>query len=232
MQLKTETRSQTGNLLIDAFPQPERELFLSSAKIASFEADEPIYEIEDFIQTIYFPINSVVSDCSLMEDGSSAEITLTGREGVVGIPAIFGDQTARHCASILIAGDAFKIETAVIRDQVLKSENVRTSLFHFYHQLLRQISQRAVCNGRHTLLQRFCNWLLLVSERAGNDEVAVTHETIARKLGARRAGVTNVAGLMQELKAISYTRGIIYIHNLEILKSQACECFDAIQHPL
>lgn len=235
MHPKTEIYSiysTTGNLLIDAFPPPERELFLSSAKKVSFESDEPVYEIEDVIQSVYFPINAVVSDCSLMVDGSSAEITLTGSEGVVGISAIFGDQTARHCASVLIAGEALKIETAIIRELVSKNESVRTPLLHFYHQLLRQISQRAVCNGRHTLLQRFCNWLLLVDERAGREEIPLTHETIARKLGARRAGVTNVAGLMQELKAISYTRGTIHIHDYEILKGQACECFNAIQNPL
>jgi CRP-like cAMP-binding protein len=229
MQIKTAPSLQSGNHLIDALPPDEKKRLLSYSKSVVLEAEQPLYEVEDAISSIYFPLNSVVSYCSLMEDGSSAEVCLTGREGVVGVQAIFGEKTARSWTGVLTAGAALKMDTNVMRDVVSTNDKLRSLLLGFYGHLMRQVSQRAVCSGRHSLLQRFCFWLLLVNELAGNDEIPLTHEIIARKLGARRAGVTNVAGTMQEKGAISYARGTIHVHDRKLLESEACECFHALK---
>lgn len=229
MQIKTASIPHFGNRLIDALPQDDKKSLVDLTRLVALDAEQPIYEVEDAIGYVYFPLNSVVSYCSLMEDGSSAEVCLTGREGVVGVQAVFGERTARNWTSALTAGKVLKIETEVMRDFVATNESLRSLLLNFYGNLMRQVSQRAVCNGRHSLLQRFCFWLLLVNELAGNDEIPLTHETIARKLGARRAGVTNVAGSMQEKGAISYTRGTIRVHSSKLLENEACECFQALK---
>lgn len=229
MQTKTASNLQSGNHLIDALPPDEKKYLLSYSKSVVLEAEQPLYEVEDAICSIYFPLNSVISYCSLMEDGSSAEVCLTGREGVVGVQAIFGEKTARSWTGVLTAGTALKMDTVVMRDVISTNDKLRFLLLGFYGHLMRQVSQRAVCSGRHSLLQRFCFWLLLVNELAGTDEIPLTHEIIARKLGARRAGVTNVAGTMQEKGAISYARGTIHIHDRKLLESEACECFHALQ---
>lgn len=217
-----------GNTLIESLPADERNLLLNSAKAIQLEAEQPIYEFEDQINWIYFPLDSVFSTSSLMEDGSSAEICLTGNEGIVGISAAFDAQTARNWTSVLIGGRALRIETTQFHELATSNETLQLAFLNFYRQLMTQISQRAVCNGRHTLLQRFCFWLLLVCERAKTEEIPLTHEIIARKLGARRAGITNVAGALQESGAISYSRGVIHINNREILEKEVCECFRAV----
>jgi len=229
MQTKTAQIFPFGNHLIDALPLSEKNSLLAHTKPIVLEAEQPLYEVEDAIGSIYFPLDAVVSYCSLMEDGSSAEVCLTGREGVIGIQAIFGEQIARNCTTVLKAGEALKMETSVIRDFAATNDELRSLLLGFYGNLMRQVSQRAVCNGRHSLQQRFCFWLLLVHELAGNDEIPLTHETIARKLGARRAGVTNVAGAMQEKGAISYARGTVRVHDRKLLEAEACECFQALK---
>lgn len=231
MQIKTAYKSASGNRLIDALPAAEKESLLSNSKAIFLEAEQSLYEVEDVVGTIYFPLDSVVSCCSLMEDGSSAEVSLTGRDGIVGIQAIFGELAARNCTTVLTAGEALKMELAAVRDFAATNDRVRAQLLGFYGNLMRQVSQRAVCNGRHSLLQRFCFWLLSVHELAGGDEIPLTHEVIARKLGARRAGVTNVAGAMQEKGAISYSRGTVRIHNRKLLEAEACECFQTLRTP-
>jgi CRP-like cAMP-binding protein len=223
---------QTGNLLIDALPENERNLLLSVTKQIVLEPEQPIYEYDDPIRAVYFPINSIFSTCSLMEDGSSAEIALTGHEGIIGISAAFNVQTARNWTSVLIGGKALRLENAVLQDFVSQHEILQHTLLRFYRGLMTQVSQRAVCNGRHTLLQRFCFWLLLVHGRARTNEIQLTHETIARKLGARRAGITNVAGTLQEMGAIAYSRGTIRVLDLKILQREVCECYSAVQSPV
>jgi CRP-like cAMP-binding protein len=232
MQIKTAPIFTSGNHLIEALPPIEKDCLFSHTKPVVLEAEQPLYEVEDAISSIYFPLDSVISYCSLMEDGSSAEVCLTGRDGVVGIQAIFGEQIARNCTTVLTAGEALKLDTAVMRDFVATNDNLRSLLLGYYGNLMRQVSQRAVCNGRHSLQQRFCFWLLLVHELAGNVEIPLTHETIARKLGARRAGITNIAGAMQEKGAISYARGTVRVHDPKLLEAEACECFQALKFSL
>jgi hypothetical protein len=45
-------------------------------------------------------------------------------------------------------------------------------------------------------------------------------------LGVRRTSVTEVAIKVQNAGAISYSRGIIKIVDLEKLKQISCECYD------
>jgi CRP-like cAMP-binding protein len=229
MHSATSPTFRNGNLLLDLRQNERDSSFFAHAKCVQLDAEQTIYEFDDSIRAVYFPLDAVVSSCSLMEDGSSAEVCLTGREGVVGISAIFDRQTARHWTNVLIAGTALRIETAALREIIATDAELQHSFLRFYRQLMSQVSQRAVCSGRHTLLQRFCFWLLLVSDRVPSDEIPLTHETIARKLGARRAGVTNVAGALQETGAIHYSRGMIQIINRAILENEVCECYRAIK---
>lgn len=220
---------RTGNLLIDALSEGEKNLLLAVTRQVRLDAEESIYEFDDAIRHVYFPLDTVFSTCSLMEDGSSAEIALTGRDGVVGVSAAFDAQNSRNWTSALIAGRALRLEISILQDLVRDNNNLRFAFFDFYRRLMTQISQRAVCNGRHTLMQRFCFWLLLVHDRAQTDEIPLTHEIIARKLGARRAGITNIAGTLQEIGAIAYSRGMIRIQNRKLLEREVCECYCAIK---
>ena len=222
-----------GNSVLDSLPEIERREIFSLAKIDNLAAEETIYEYGDAVKCLYFPLNSVFSTTTIMEDGSSAEISLTGREGVAGVFAAFNEQPSRYWTSVLIGGEAVRIEISSLRRNLLvESELLQTSLLESYRSLMEQISQRAVCNGRHSLAQRFCFWLLLVHDRAGTDEIALTHETIARKLGARRAGITNVAGTLQAADAIAYSRGTIKILNRRKLEKESCECYFSISNAL
>ena len=47
-----------------------------------------LYEPEEFIHHIYFPIDSVVSLISITESGATIEVGMIGNEGMIGIPAI------------------------------------------------------------------------------------------------------------------------------------------------
>ena len=66
-------------------------------------------------------------------------------------------------------------------------------------------------------------------DRAESDTVPLTQEFLSEMLGVRRTSVTEVAIKMQDAGAISYTRGIIKIVDLEKLKSISCECYEALR---
>lgn len=221
--------SLSSNSILSELPESEYCKIASIGKVVRVAADDPIYGFGDAIKNLYFPLNSIFSTSSLMEDGASAEINLIGCEGVVGIFSAFNEQTSRYWTSVLVDGEALKIEINGLRSLIGESELLQAKLLSSYWNLSAQISQRAVCNGRHSLAERFCFWLLLVHDRLKLNELPLTHETIARKLGARRAGITNVAGALQVAEAISYSRGTIMILNRSKLERMSCECYNAVQ---
>ncbi|MEP6923779.1 MAG: Crp/Fnr family transcriptional regulator [Pyrinomonadaceae bacterium] len=222
-----------GNSILDLLPEIERREIFSLGKVICVAAEETIYHFGDPITHLYFPLNSAFSATSLMEDGSSAEVSLTGHEGVIGFFAAFNEQqSARYWISVLTSGEAVKVELANIRHLFAESKKLQSALLASSRNLMCQISQRAVCNGSHSLAERFCFWLLLVHDRAKTDEIVLTHEVIARKLGARRAGITNIAGMLQIAKVIAYNRGTIRIINRWGLEKESCECYAAVQNAL
>ena len=127
------------------------------------------------------------------------------------------------------AGNVLKIESAILR-KLSKLNPELPVLFHTtLENYIRQISQKAVCNMYHSVEERFCTWLLMVHDRAGDQPLALTHERISRHLGTRRAGVTSAATALRDRGVIDYTRGHIRVTDREALEAAACECYPSVR---
>lgn len=94
--------------------------------------------------------------------------------------------------------------------------------------LMSQMSQTAVCNRHHTILQQLCRWLLLMLDHIDGDELDVTQEVVAHLLGVRREGVTQAAGKLQQLGVVRYRRGHIKVLDRESLQELSCECYSLV----
>ena len=68
-------------------------------------------------------------------------------------------------------------------------------LLRYTQALITQMAQTAVCNRHHALEQQLCRWLLLSLDRLPSNELIMTQELIANRLGVRREGVTEAAVL-------------------------------------
>ena len=68
-------------------------------------------------------------------------------------------------------------------------------------------------------------WLLLTADRAGTDQLLLTHELMAQMVGAPRSAVTQAAAKLRKEGIIEYHRGLLTIRNTERLQATACECF-------
>jgi CRP-like cAMP-binding protein len=164
-----------------------------------------------------------------MEDGTTLETSMIGCEGLVGISAILGSGFSKHWSWVLISGEAVQIEARQLDRLLVRNENALKRFLSCYRELVTQVSQRSVCNIRHSLLERLCCWLLMIHDRVGNINLRLTQELMASRVGARRAGVTVAAGLLQEMRAIEYRRGQLHILNRDLLEEVACECYSIMQ---
>jgi hypothetical protein len=81
-------------------------------------------------------------------------------------------------------------------------------------------------------MERLCCWLLMVHDRVGRDNLSLTQEMIASRVGARRAGITVAAGTLQSIMAIGYRRGQLHVQNREVLEQTVCECYNIMRSEL
>jgi CRP-like cAMP-binding protein len=209
-----------------------RDLLGPHLRVVSLERNQVLYEQGDTIDYIYFPLDSVVSSLAIMEDGTTMETLMVGPEGLVGVSAILGSGRSRQWFWVLVSGNAIQLEAKFLDTLLVRNENALKAFLRFYRSTITQVSQRCVCNTRHTVLDRLCCWLLMLHDRVGDSNLRLTQEVIASRLGARRAGITVAAGVLQAMKAIEYRRGQLYIKERAVLERAVCECYTIMRDEL
>lgn len=187
-----------------------------------------LYRAGEEVDYCYLLESAVISQIHLLEDGGTTEVALVGSEGMTGLSAIFGADAPAYWSEVLVAGSALRIRPEVLREEFRRGEAVQRVLLSYTSERLAHLSQRAVCNGRHTLAGRICTWLLMIDDRVKGGQLALTHEEMARHLGTRRASVSVVATQLKDRNVISYNRGKVHILNREMLEALACECYGAL----
>jgi CRP-like cAMP-binding protein len=188
-----------------------------------------LYESGGQLDWVFFPTNTIVSLLYVLEDGSSAEIAVIGREGIVGIALFLGGQTMPNRAVVQSAGYAYRLKGALLTREFNRSGPVQHLLLRYTLALLTQMAQTAVCNRHHSVDQQLCRWLLLSLDRLPSNNLAMTQELIANMLGVRREGVTEAAGKLQEAGLIEYHRGLITVLNRPGLEERVCECYKVVR---
>lgn len=217
------------NRILAALPRNEFDRLCSQLQQVSFSLGEVVYEFGGHLDYVYFPTTAIVSLLYTMENGASAEMGLTGNDGVVGIALFMGGGTMPNRAVVQSAGFALRMKAKVLQDEFALGGKFQHILLRYTQALITQISQTAVCNRLHSVEQQLCRWLLLSHDRVPTDELIMTQELIADMLGVRREGVTVAAGRLQDEGAISYVRGHIKILDRKKLEETVCECYRVVK---
>ena len=229
MTIAVKTHEPSDNKLLAMLPQEEYERLLPHMEPVSFALGEVIYESGGQQSYIYFPTTAIISLLYMMENGSSAEMGVAGKEGLVGVALFMGGNTVPNRAVVQSAGEAFRMKTKILQEEFARGDMFQRLLLRYTQALMTQMSQTAVCNRLHTVEQQLCRWLLLSRDRLNTDELVMTQELIANMLGVRREGVTMAAGRLQENGLISYMRGHIQILDRQGLEGSVCECYMVVK---
>jgi CRP-like cAMP-binding protein len=220
--------SPTGNGLLDALPQNEREAILPNLKRVSFEAGQILYRSGERISNVYFPTSAVFSMVTVMHDVAGVEIDMIGCEGLVGTYLVWGAEETPHQTLCQGAGDAWGIRALSLRACIKKGGHLRLLMEHHSHVQYVCMSQFIACNRFHTLTQRCARWLLAAHDRVDRNEFSFTQDFLALMLGANRQSVSVVVARLRKAGLIRYSRGRLTIANRKGLKSAACECYQII----
>jgi CRP-like cAMP-binding protein len=217
------------NHLLAALPRPERERLWPHLHLVPMPLGEVLYESGDVLRYVYFPIDSIVSLLYVLADGASAEISVVGNEGLIGIALFMGGETTPSRAIVQSAGHAYRLIGQRLKDEFHRNGDLQLLLLRYTQSLITQMAQTAVCNRHHSVDQQLCRWLLLSLDRLSSNQLSMTQELIANMLGVRREGVTDAAGKLHRLGVIRYARGQITVLDRPQLEQLCCECYAVVK---
>lgn len=225
----TESDTPTANRLLAALPSGEYHSLFPKLEEIPLTYGENIYERGEIIRYVYFPNSGIVSLLVGIENSSTLEVGIVGREGLVGLSVFLGVKTSNNRAIVQGAGVAMRMKTADFLAECDKSKALPRLLRRFTHLLLTQASQSAVCCCFHSIEMRLARWLLMTSDRMETNEFHLTQEFLSNMLGVRREAVNKSAVMLQQQQLITYSRGNISIINRPALESKACLCYAVIK---
>jgi CRP-like cAMP-binding protein len=214
-----------GNSLLAALPAEELRVLEGGLEYVRLASRRVLYEPGEPIRHLVFPTAGIVSLLHATDSGESAELTVVGREGMVGAEALLGADAAPSRALVQAAGFAYRLRVTDAREAFARGGRFQALMLRVIHALILQLSQTALCNLNHLVEQQLCRWLLLCLDRLEGNDIRMTHESIAGMLGVRRQGVTEAARKLQEQGIIRRARGCITVLDRGRLDQRACDCY-------
>lgn len=223
------THRKTGllaeNRILASLPADDYQRILPGLKLVSLKLGDVLYEANEDIEHVYFPIKSVASLIWKTENQLTIEVGMVGSEGMTGISIISGIKRLPYQTIVQGADGAMKMKATALVAEFNRYGALHDLLLQYMHGLFIQVARTAICNRIHPIQQRFCRWLLMIRDRASSDDLNLTHEFIASMLGARRTDVTVAAGILQKDGLIRYSRGHVVLLDVLRLTASACDCY-------
>jgi CRP-like cAMP-binding protein len=217
------------NNLLAALPRQERDRLGPHLRLVPMQLGKVVYEAGGPQRHVYFPTDCIVSLLYVMKDGASAEISIVGNDGLVGVALFMGGETTPSRAVVQSAGSAYRLLGTRLKEEFYRHGKTQLLLLRYTQALLTQMAQTAVCNRHHAVEQQLCRWLLLSLDRLPSNQLKMTQELIANMLGVRREGVAAAAAKLQRLGAISYSRGRLIVLDRPRLEELCCECYAVVK---
>src|SRR5690348_12582709 len=221
--------SPKANRLLAALPDADYQQLLPTLEGVPMQLGQSVYESGAPQAYVYFPTSSIVSLLYVLADGGTAEIAITGNEGLVGISLFMGGETTPSRAVVQSAGAGYRLRGSVLKKEFERGGALQHLLLRYTQALITQMTQTAVCNRHHSVDQQLCRWLLLSLDRLPGNKLVMTQELIANMLGVRREGVTEAAGNLQGDGLIEYRRGRITVLDRAGLEARVCECYGVVK---
>jgi CRP-like cAMP-binding protein len=213
------------NAILNALGDSTAAPVLERGSIVQLVLRQRIYEAEHPIDSVYFPLDSVLSVVARMRDGSQIEVGTIGREGMSAFPLLMGASSTANVCYCQVRGSAIEIPADVFRELAANDPAFRQCLDRYLQAYVNMLGQLAACNRLHTVYERCARWLLMTRDRVDADQIPLTQEFLAMMLGTGQSGVAIAAATLQHAGFIKYARGTITILDRSGLENVVCECY-------
>lgn len=214
------------NAILNSLADSTAALVMERGTLMQLSLRHEIYEAEEPISDVYFPLDCVLSVVARMKDGSQIEVGTIGREGMSAFPLLMGASSTANFCYCQVRGSAVKIPADLFRTLAATDPGFRQLLDRYLQAYVNMLGQLAACNRLHSIYERCARWLLMTRDRVDTDKIPLTQEFLAMMLGTGRSGVAIAAATLQQAGFISYAHGNINILDRPGLELAACECYE------
>ncbi|MEL7894110.1 Crp/Fnr family transcriptional regulator [Vreelandella neptunia] len=214
-----------ANQLLVELPEVERNAFMAACETVELSFGEVLLQPTETFTHVYFPIDSFISLIAVVGTDSRLEVAMAGREGMLGMPLVLNVEETQLIALVQGAGSALRMTAESFQRLLPDSPVLHQRLKRYIYVVMTQLATSAACNHFHRIEERLARWLLMTQDRAGTDQLNLTHEFLAMMLGVRRAGITLAAIALQARGLIRYQRGTITVLDRPGLIEASCECY-------
>jgi CRP-like cAMP-binding protein len=219
-----------ANRLLAALSQRDFAVLEPHLEPIALARGKVLFEPGDDVTTTYFPCHRTMASLLIVtRDGREVEAATIGREGAVGGIVSEGHKPAFGRAVVQIPGAAYAISTSHLEAAKTGSPRFGDLFSRYADALLAQMMQGVACNALHRADERCARWLLATHDRAGDNIIHLTHESLAEMLGVQRTTVTAVTGDLQARGLIRTHRGGVEVIDRPGLERAACECYAAVE---
>ncbi len=217
-----------SNELLALLPQASKDrIFPKLSEVALAEGEE-VFAADQELRYVYFPVDSVVSLLYVRRNGHPAEISVVGREGIVGIAVSIGEDSTPTRAVVQVAGMAYRLPASEFKRQFSTDSSFRWLMLSYSRALISQMAQTAMCSRHHSIEQQLCRWLLLSLDRLSVDELSLKADRVADTLGLPREDMAKVAAKLHDEGVVRYERGCITVVDRDRLNECSCECYAVV----
>jgi CRP-like cAMP-binding protein len=219
----------TYNAFVHALPEPERRRLIALSTPVSLEQGAILFEPGELLDTCYFPVGSVISLVTTIEDGESIAAAAIGHEGMVGFGALLGESRIPWRVVVAVAGGALRVPVdRVLADDTL-ADALRPLAMRYQAALYWLAKLTIACNCFHADDQRAARCLLMLDDRDHDDLIKTTPEFLAQMLGEPRQGATEALRVLEEQGLLRHERdGRLRLLDRPGLEALACECYSRI----
>jgi CRP-like cAMP-binding protein len=119
------------NRLLGALSSEERERIYPHLQLVPLPLGKVLYESGDLLRYVYFPTDSIVSLLYVLADGASAEISVVGNEGLIGIALFMGGETTPSRAIVQSAGQAYRLLGDRLKEEFHRNGSMQLLLLRY-----------------------------------------------------------------------------------------------------
>lgn len=208
MAAAVDLRTARRNAVLGALGPDDLTALAAHLRAVPLERGTVLYEADEPVPAVYFPLEGVVSVVARMRTGEAVEVATIGCEGVVGIAVFLGPNPPTERALVQVTGHGLVMTADDFRQAATDLDGPLHAVLRRYVQsLFTQLARNGACNHIHPVRQRAARWLLMTADRMGRPSFDLTQEFLSQMLAVRRATVSEVAQELAEAGCISYTAG-------------------------
>jgi CRP-like cAMP-binding protein len=213
------------NQMLLQLPARDREALLLDADYLHLAVGDNYARTGDRTSTVYFPDTGVISLVSEMTTGHQVAVAAVGEEGMIGLGAVLGISHYAQSLIVLLESRGYRIPAERFHSAFQHSDILRRVTLAHVGRRMRELRTAAACNRVHSHRQRLARWLLIITDKATQQSLPVTHDALAQLVGGPRHAVTVALNELRAKGAIAHLRGRIDILKRSVLIAQACECY-------